>query len=284
MRHHPTPLPRRYHLPRSIAHCSMPAVLTICTPSSFHETSSRSGRTCVASAQVSVADLTHGPTVPHTTPCATHAHFSSVTTHSRGSKGRKGELRGVRAAAPDKPGGGLISEEELAEKNAAAHGAGAAADGPGADGPGADQAVAIEPVDGSKLDKVSPLNSLCALPLETSTRTPGGRTDACVIVSSSAVMCERLICESKKQLCGSSVSGCQIFQSRQQNDAVLGCACVFQPPISFGPDCCVPQRRRPQISHAEWEQRDHAGERLQIQQEHGAKPRAGKLQKRRLFR
>ncbi len=75
----------------------------------------------------------------------------------------------MRGAAPDKPGGGLISEEELAEKNAAANGGDAAADGHVG---GDDQAVAIEPVDAKHVDKVSPLSSLCAMLL--ATRVPLG--------------------------------------------------------------------------------------------------------------
>jgi len=66
----------------------------------------------------------------------------------------------VGAAAPDKPGGGLISMEELAEKNAAVNGTGAIADGTL---PEADHVVAIEPLDGGKLDKeirVSPHTGL----------------------------------------------------------------------------------------------------------------------------
>jgi len=53
--------------------------------------------------------------------------------------------------SPDKPGGGLVSEEELAEKNATANGHGVADDGTL---PGKDHAVSIEPV-GSSDSKVS---------------------------------------------------------------------------------------------------------------------------------
>lgn len=58
---------------------------------------------------------------------------------------------GLVIAAPDKPGGGLVSEEELAEKNATANGHGVADDGTL---PGKDHAVSIEPV-GSSDSKVS---------------------------------------------------------------------------------------------------------------------------------
>ncbi len=91
----------------------------------------------------------------------------------------------MRAAAPDKPGGGLISEEELAEKNAATSGDGAAADGHMT---GAEHAVVIEPVDANNLDKVFPFSDFCALLLETFALVPGMRVRQCGMIMRQHIM------------------------------------------------------------------------------------------------